>query len=144
MVGEREPQYNLIECFYEVAVEQLLFIQSFTDNPANKLEQRDVIRLDNGLGVRIVSGACVGLHEEGKVRIEDLLADEDKPLSSEPSLVNPLLVCELNAHLPFPLITCQPLKLLIRVGEDLVSPDLEVEILKPILFLNFLDLTSEQ
>ena len=77
----------------------------------------------------IIGRTLAALEEQSIIRIKDALADKLKPLLGETSLINSLLVMEFNYELLLPAAEADVLELLVGVSENLISPNLNVDLI---------------
>ena len=77
-----------IEGACEVALEQLVVVDGLGDDPAHELEVAEVVGVTVGGGVDGVSDAVARRRAEQRVhRVEDLLGDDQVPLSQQTSRI---------------------------------------------------------
>ena len=96
MIVKWHAKKELVKCFDKVTIKELLLINSFANKFTDELEHLLKVRLYVRFRVRVVTWACIRLQEESEVGIKYLLTQKDKPFLGQSSLIDALLIYELN------------------------------------------------
>src|SRR5437763_4180565 len=119
----------LVHCSTEMTVKNTIFIKRLANNTTNELEETKMLRVDSARPVR-VEGRPVGCNrgEKSIVRIEHLPREDLEPLASDAASIHTFFALEADVkfsvlYLISSFIVHRP----IRVQEDLITPNIELE-----------------
>lgn len=112
----------------EMAVQNTSLVQSLSDDATNKLEEREMLRIDVTHGVGMEGGSVRGNRvEEGVVGIEHLSGESSEPLSGNTAGIDTFLTVEANVELAIlDFVRRLVVEVLEGVHEDLVTANVEL------------------
>lgn len=128
-------QHHFVECSHKVAIEELSFIQSLPNNSSNKFEKLNhfLFLVNFWFWIWIISASIRTLLKQRVVRIKNTLTNKLEPFFRETSLVNSLLVMELDWEFLLPALYHNIFQLLETVTKYLISPYLDIYFIELII-----------
>lgn len=116
----------------------MLLPERFADDSTDEVKQMHEIALDCRPGIRKVSRTVVCLDKQREVFIEHLFAQEHEPFFRKATLIDAILVNELDFELAFPLFGLELVQVRKGVVEGAVSvhrdPDYSLSVFSMLLF----------